>query len=89
MVELDGTFDEITVVTESASYGGTSYPQLIVEAHPALVVTQQTATATDASGQTLTVRPFTPTALGVVELRLTRRWALFMGNPRTRDTSDA
>jgi hypothetical protein len=62
----------VTVTTESTSYGGSNFPQLIVMANPSLGVTQQTASATSAAEQTLAAS-FTPTAAGVVELRLLSR----------------
>jgi hypothetical protein len=63
----------ITISTESSGYGGTNYPQLIMEANPALGVSQATASAVSVAEQTLTIGPFTPTADGVVELRLISR----------------
>jgi hypothetical protein len=63
----------LTVKTESASYGGTSYPQLVLDANEPLGVSAATATATDATEQTLTIGPFTPTAAGVVEVHLRSR----------------
>lgn len=68
-----GESTTITVVTESSGYGGTNYPQLIMEANPSAGITQQTATAVSASEQTLTIGPFTPTVDGVVELRAVSR----------------
>lgn len=63
----------ITIVTKSSLYGGANYPQAIVEANPAIGVTQQTSTAADGTEQTLTIGPFTPSADGVIELRLISR----------------
>lgn len=62
----------ISVRTKSSGYGGASYPQLIVEANGALGLTQQVDTATDATEQDLSVT-FTPTADGVVRVRLVSR----------------
>lgn len=71
-VPLDGVAVTLTVATKSTAYVGTSYPQVVLQAQPSLGLTQQTATATDATQQTLTIT-VTPTAAGVVELRLISR----------------
>jgi len=63
----------ISVKTKSTSYGGANYPQLVVVANPSIGITaDQTGTATDATEQTVSVT-FTPTAKGVVEVRLVSR----------------
>jgi hypothetical protein len=72
-IPVDAASTTITIKTKSSSYGGTNYPQLIVTANPSIGVSQQTATASDATEQTLTAGPFTPTAAGVVEVRLIAR----------------
>lgn len=72
-VPVDAVATTLTIITESQSYGGTSYPQIIMQANPQIGVAQTTATATDGTEQTLTIGPFTPTAAGVVELRLISR----------------
>lgn len=72
-VQLDGTFDTIRVVTASTGYGGTSYPQLTLEANPAAGLgTTQTATASSASEQTLTISGLTG-VVGPARLRMVSR----------------
>jgi hypothetical protein len=63
----------VTVTTESSSYGGSNYPQMILQANPSIGVTSETVLASSASEQTLATASFTPTAAGVVELRLVSR----------------
>ena len=63
----------IRVRTESVSYGGTNYPQMIIEPNPEIGVAGGTWTATDATEQNLTSTNFTPTAAGVIEVRLVSR----------------
>jgi hypothetical protein len=72
-VPVDATSTTVSVKTESASYGGTDYAQMILVANPSIGVTTDTQTATDATEQTLTSGSFTPTAKGVVEVRLISR----------------
>lgn len=73
LVPVDAVPTTLTIITESLSYGGSSYPQIIMQANPSLGVAQTTATATDGTEQTLTIGSFTPTAAGVVEVRLISR----------------
>lgn len=69
-----GVATTFSIYTKSASYGGTNWPQLTVVANPDVGLTSdQTATATSASEQQLTTPSFTPTANGVVELRMVSR----------------
>jgi hypothetical protein len=70
---VEASSTTISVKTKSDSYGGTSYPQLIVQPNPTVAVAGATVTATDATEQTLTTGAFTPTAQGVVEVRLVSR----------------
>jgi hypothetical protein len=70
---VEASSTTISVKTKSDSYGGTSYPQLIVQPNPSIGVAGTTVTATDATEQTLTTGAFTPTAQGVVEVRLVSR----------------
>lgn len=72
-VPVDASLTALTVITESLSYGGSSWPQLIVMPNPSCGVTLQTITATSAAEQTLMTASFTPTAAGVIELRLVSR----------------
>jgi hypothetical protein len=71
-VALDGNINTITVVTKSTSYGGTNYPQLVLEANPAISLAAQTATATSASEQTLTLSGLSGIS-GAARLRLVSR----------------
>lgn len=71
-VAVDAVPTTLTIYTESTTYGGASYPQFVMEASPVAGVAAQTATATDATEQQLTLT-FTPTASGVVEIRLVSR----------------
>lgn len=71
-VQLDPVATTLTVVTKSAAYVGTNYPQAILQANPSIGVAQTTATATDATQQTLTIA-VTPTDAGVATLRLVSR----------------
>lgn len=71
-VPVDAVSTTISVITKSTSYGGTNYPQLIAAANPDIGVTQQTDSAAAATEETLSVT-FTPTAKGVVEVRLISR----------------
>lgn len=71
-VPVDASSTTISVTTKSTSYGGSNYPQIVVEASAAVGVTQQTDTAAAATEETLSVT-FTPTANGVVEVRLVSR----------------
>jgi hypothetical protein len=70
---VEASSTTISVKTKSTSYGGASYPQLIVQPNPSLGVAGTTVTASDATEQTLTTGAFTPTAQGVVEVRLISR----------------
>lgn len=64
----------IAVTTKSSGYGGTNYPQLILVANPALgIASDLTDTAAAGTEEALSVGPFTPTAAGVVEVRLVSR----------------
>ncbi len=73
-VPVDATATTISVVTKSTSYGGTNYPQMTVVANPDIgLLTDQTVTATSASEQAITSPSFTPTAKGLVEIRLISR----------------
>jgi hypothetical protein len=63
----------LTIKTKSTTYGGTNWPQAILEPRGSIGFAGLTATATSAAEQTLTLGPFTPTADGVVELRLVSR----------------
>jgi len=73
-VPVDAAATTISVRTKSTTYGGASYPQLIVVANPSIGVTaDQTVTASDANEATITSPSFTPTAAGVVEVRLVSR----------------
>lgn len=61
----------ISVHTKSTSYGGSTWPQLIVMPNPAIGITSaQSVSATSAADQAITSPSFTPTAQGVVEIRL-------------------
>lgn len=74
LVPVNAGAQTLEVVTESSSYGGTNYPQLIVMPNPDIGITAEiAATATDASEQTLTTASFNPTAKGVLEVRLISR----------------
>lgn len=70
---VDAVASVVSVVTVSTSYGGTNYPQMIIVANPAIGVSANTQTASDGTVQTLTSASFTPTAKGVVEVRLISR----------------
>lgn len=67
-VPVDAVATTFTVLTKSSGYGGTAWPQVISEAVPAAGLTQQTATATSAAEQTLTIS-VTPSVPTVLELR--------------------
>jgi hypothetical protein len=70
-VPVDATSTTISVHTASTSYGGTTWPQLIVMPNPSIgVTTSVSVSATSASDQGITTGSFTPTAKGVVEVRL-------------------
>lgn len=73
-VPVDALASTISVRTKSTSYGGTNYPQICVCANPSIGITaNQITAATDGSDQTVTSPSFTPTAKGVVEVRLISR----------------
>lgn len=72
-IPVDAAATTVGVRTKSTTYGGASYPQLVVVANPDLGVTQQTVTAAAATEETITTGSFTPTAKGVVEVRLISR----------------
>lgn len=59
--------------TKSGSYGGTNYPQLIVEANPGVGVSQTTVTATDGTEQVLTTSTLTLSGAAFLEVRLVSR----------------
>lgn len=67
--QLDPVSTTITVLTKSTAYVGTDWPSIILQENPALGITQVTATATDATEQTLTIS-ITPTNTGAGVLRL-------------------
>jgi hypothetical protein len=72
-IPVDAAATVVTVTTESASYGGSNWPQMILQANPSIGYAGETVTASSASEQTLAGASFTPTAAGVVELRLVSR----------------
>lgn len=72
-IPVDAVATTITLVTKSVAYVGTNWPQMIVQANPSLGITAQTATATSAAEQTLTIGPVTPTGSGVLLVRLVSR----------------
>lgn len=70
-VPVDALATTISSRTKSTSYGGTTWPQLIVMPNPAIGITSpQSVSATSASDQLITSPSFTPTAKGMVEIRL-------------------
>lgn len=70
-VPVDAVATTISIHTKSTSYGGTTWPQLIVMPNPSIgVAASQSVSATSASDQSMTSPPFTPTSKGVVEVRL-------------------
>lgn len=70
-IPVDATSTTVTVHTKSSSYGGSTWPQLIVVANPSLGITSdKSVSATSASDQSITTASFTPTAKGVMEVRL-------------------
>lgn len=73
-IPVDAAGFTVSVTTKSTSYGGTNYPQIVVVAMPAIGVTSDTtATATDGTERVVTTATITPTAKGVVEVRLISR----------------
>lgn len=73
-VPVDASAMTISVITKSGSYGGTNWPQLIVVANGSIgLAADVVVTASSASEQTLTSASFTPTAKGIVEIRLVSR----------------
>lgn len=60
----------ITIRTKSTTYGGTNYPQMVITTNPSVGVSQIAVVATSATDQVLSTGLFTPTAAGVVEVRL-------------------
>lgn len=72
-VPVDATSTTISIKVEwDANYGGGTLPQLVLVADPETGVSTQTVTATGSSGSfnTITLAAFTPSAKGVVRLRL-------------------
>jgi hypothetical protein len=63
----------ITIITKSTSYGGTDYPQAILEPSGSLGYAGGSDTAVAATEETLSIGPFTPSVAGVIELRLVSR----------------
>lgn len=77
-VPVDAVAQTISIKTKTSGYSGTNYPQMIIRDGGAIGVADQTVTATSASAsayETLTSSSFTPTAKGVVTVRLTNRSA--------------
>lgn len=73
-IPVDAAGFTVSILTKSTSYGGTNYPQMIVVANPNIGVTSDTTvTASSASEQTITTATITPTAKGVMEVRLISR----------------
>ncbi|MBA3606405.1 MAG: hypothetical protein H0W46_10645, partial [Acidimicrobiia bacterium] len=76
-VPVDAVSTTLTIkVAWDTNHGNTTKPQIILLAAPELGVTEQTVTATGTAGsayETLTTSAFTPTAAGVVILRLRSR----------------
>jgi hypothetical protein len=73
-IPVDATGFTVSVRTKSTSYGGTSYPQMIVVANPGVgVTTDTTVTAAAATEETITAATITPTSKGVMEVRLISR----------------
>lgn len=72
-VPVDAESTTLSITTKSTSYGGTNWPQMIVVANPSIGVTEQTATASSATEAAISTSAFTPTAKGVVEVRLISR----------------
>ena len=70
-IPVDASATTISITTVSGSYGGTTWPSMVVVANGAIgLATDQTVSATSASVQAITSPTFTPTAKGVVEVRL-------------------
>ena len=73
-VPVDAISTTISVRSKSTTYGGTNWPQLIVVANGTLgIASDLTVTATSATEAVITSPTFTPTAKGVVEIRLVSR----------------
>ncbi len=68
-----GALTTISVKTKSSSYGGTSYPRLILDPAPDIGYAGESIAATDATEQTLTSASFTPTGKGVIRFWLESR----------------
>lgn len=74
-IAVDAVSTTISIKFKTASYVGTNYPQIVLLANNAIGVATQTVVAASAATTytTLTLSAFTPTAKGVVILRLDNR----------------
>lgn len=73
-IPVDATGFTLSVTTKSTSYGGANYPQMIVMGNADIGVSSDTtATASSATEQVVTTSTITPTAKGVMEVRLISR----------------
>jgi hypothetical protein len=75
-VPVDATATTFSIKVRTSGYGGTDYPQALLINGGQIGVSDQTVTATSASGsgyETLTFSSFTPTASGIVTVRLVNR----------------
>lgn len=74
-IPVDATSTTISIKQKTASYVGTNYPQIELLANAEIGVTGQTVTdsAANTSYTTLTLSAITPTAVGVVTLRVKNR----------------
>jgi len=72
-VAVSAVATTFTIKVRTSGYGGTTYPTMSILNGGGIGVADATATATSASAtayETLTLGPFTPTASGIVTLRL-------------------
>jgi hypothetical protein len=75
-VPVDATATTFSIKVRTSGYGGTDYPQALLINGGQIGVSDQTVTATSASGsgyETLTFSSFTPSAAGIVTIRLVNR----------------
>jgi hypothetical protein len=75
-VPVDATATTFSIKVRTSGYGGTDWPQALLINGGQIGVSDQTVTATSASGsgyETLTFSSFTPSAAGIVTVRLVNR----------------